>query len=305
MVPAPNRSPKVWWSIGKRVVEAIGEKRLSLIAAGIAFFGILALFPAIAAIIALWGIVGDPQAILPLIERYSFLLPTDVYTIISDQISTLAGTDSTTLGWTTLISIFLALWSARAGVAALMQGMNAVYEERNRGGLSHYLTAFALTIVLVLVALIAISAVLLTPVVMALVPLGGIATVAVEIIRWLVAVGVLFLGAGLIYRYGPNRRAARLPWITPGAVVAVFLWAGASFAFSIYLTNFGNYNEVYGSIGAVIALLMWLFISGFLLLLGAALNAELERHTRPDSTVGRARPIGERGATAADTFVEP
>ena len=288
MVPVPNRSPKVWWSIGKRVLDAIGEKRLSLIAAGIAFFGILALFPAIAAIIALWGIVGDPQAILPVMERYSVLL----------------AADESTLGWTTLLSIFLALWSARAGVAALMQGMNAVYEERNRGGLAHYLTAFGLTVELILVALVAISAVLLVPAIMALVPLGALATVAVEVGRWLVAVGILFLGAGLIYRYGPNRRAARLPWITPGAVLAVFLWAGASVAFSIYLTNFGNYNEVYGSIGAVIALLMWLFISGFLLLLGAALNAELERHTEPDSTIGRDRPLGERGAQAADTYVE-
>lgn len=304
MVPVPKRSPKVWWSIGKRVLDAIGEKRLSLIAAGIAFFGILALFPAIAAIIALWGIVGDPQAILPVMERYSVLLPADVFDIISGQITALAAADESTLGWTTLLSIFLALWSARAGVAALMQGMNAVYEERNRGGLAHYLTAFGLTVALILVALVAISAVLLVPAIMALVPLGALATVAVEVGRWLVAVGILFLGAGLIYRYGPNRRAARLPWITPGAVLAVFLWAGASVAFSIYLTNFGNYNEVYGSIGAVIALLMWLFISGFLLLLGAALNAELERHTEPDSTIGRDRPLGERGAQAADTYVE-
>ena len=304
MVPVPNRSPKVWWSIGKRVLDAIGEKRLSLIAAGIAFFGILALFPAIAAIIALWGIVGDPQAILPVMERYSVLLPADVFDIISGQITALAAADESTLGWTTLLSIFLALWSARAGVAALMQGMNAVYEERNRGGLAHYLTAFGLTVALILVALVAISAVLLVPAIMALVPLGALATVAVEVGRWLVAVGILFLGAGLIYRYGPNRRAARLPWITPGAVLAVFLWAGASVAFSIYLTNFGNYNEVYGSIGAVIALLMWLFISGFLLLLGAALNAELESHTEPDSTIGRDRPLGERGAQAADTYVE-
>ena len=237
-------------------------------------------------------------------ERYSVLLPADVFDIISGQITALAAADESTLGWTTLLSIFLALWSARAGVAALMQGMNAVYEERNRGGLAHYLTAFGLTVALILVALVAISAVLLVPAIMALVPLGALATVAVEVGRWLVAVGILFLGAGLIYRYGPNRRAARLPWITPGAVLAVFLWAGASVAFSIYLTNFGNYNEVYGSIGAVIALLMWLFISGFLLLLGAALNAELERHTEPDSTIGRDRPLGERGAQAADTYVE-
>lgn len=277
---------------------------MMLIAAGIAFFGILAIFPALAAIIALWGLVGDPQAILPVMERYQALLPADVYKILYDQITTLAATDQGTLGWTTSISILLALWSARAGVAALMQGMNAVYEERNRRGIKQYLMAFGLTIALVTVALTAIGAIVITPIVMAFLPLGPIAGLVLNIIRWTVSLFILLAGAGLVYRYGPNRRHARLPWLTPGAVCAVFLWAAASVGFSYYLANFGNYNEVYGSIGAVIALLMWLFISGFLLLLGAALNAELERHTEPDSTVGRPRPMGQRGAKMADSFVD-
>ncbi|WP_297340469.1 YihY/virulence factor BrkB family protein [Pseudophaeobacter sp.] len=300
----PDHGPAVWWAVTKRVFHQIDEKRLMLIAAGIAFFGILALFPAIAAVIALWGIVGDPQAVLPEIERYRLVMPEDVFVILSDQITTLTNADQDTLGWATMFSILLAIWSARAGVAALMQGMNAVYDERNRRGVKHYLAALSLTLALVFVALIAISAILITPAIMALVPLGPAAEISVNIARWLVALGVLLAGAGLVYRYGPNRRVARLPWITPGAIMAVMLWAGASVGFSIYLSNFGSYNEVYGSIGAVIALLMWLFITGFLLLLGAALNAELERHTKPDTTAGKPRPLGERGATVADTYVD-
>ncbi|MCZ4353966.1 YihY/virulence factor BrkB family protein [Roseovarius aestuarii] len=304
MVPLPNHGPAVWWSVAKRVYHAVDEKRLVMIAAGIAFFGMLALFPAIAAIIALWGVIGDPQSILPLVERYDFLFPEDVYRLISGQIKALANADEGKLGWASILSILLAIWSARAGVAALMQGMNAVYDERKRRGIWHYLTAFGLTLALVLVALTAIGAIIITPVVMAFVPLGVFAQFAVETIRWLVAVGILLAGAGLVYRYGPNRRAARVAWISPGAVLAVGLWAIASVGFSIYLANFGTYNEVYGSIGAVIALLMWLFISGFLLLIGGAINAELERHTKPDSTVGDPRPLGERGASAADTYLD-
>lgn len=303
-MPQPDHGPAVWWSIAKRVFVTIAEKHLVMIAAGIAFFGMLALFPAIAAIIALWGLIGDPQSILPMIVQYDFLFPADVYNLISDQITALAKADQGKLGWASTLSILLAIWSARAGVAALMQGMNAVYDEKNRGGLKHYLIAFALTLALVFVALTAIAAIIVAPIIMAFVPLGGLAQLLVETIRWLVAVGILLAGAGLIYRYGPNRRAARLAWITPGAILAVGLWAVASVGFSIYLANFGTYNEVYGSIGAVIALLIWLYISGFLLLIGGAVNAELERHTQPDSTVGTPRPIGERGATAADTYLD-
>ncbi|MGB3406615.1 MAG: YihY/virulence factor BrkB family protein [Jannaschia sp.] len=301
-----RQSPRiaVWKSALIRVFQQIDEKHLTLIAAGIAFYGILALFPAIAAIIALWGLIGDPTAILPQLEAFKGVMPGDVFEILSGQITALAETDGGALGWASRLSIMLALWSTRAGVAALMQGMNAVYEERNRQGLSQYLYAFLLTLALVTVALVAIGAIVFVPIILAFVPLGPTAELFLGAIRWIVAIAVLLAGAGVVYRYGPNRRAARLTWITPGAVLAVVLWGIASYGFSVYLSEFGNYNRVYGSIGTVIALLMWLFISGFLLLLGAALNAELERHTRPDSTVGRSRPAGKRGAQAADAFID-
>ncbi|UWQ18065.1 YihY/virulence factor BrkB family protein [Jannaschia sp. M317] len=300
------RLPKlaVWWNMTKRIFVQIDEKRLSLIAAGIAFYGILALFPAIAAVIALWGLIGDPNAILPELERFRAVMPVDAFTLISDQIDALSTADGETLGWATALSFLLAIWSARAGVASLMLGMNAVYEERNRQGIGHYLYAVGLTLVLLAVALVAIAAIVIVPIVMAFLPLGPMAEMALNAVRLVLAVGVLLIGAGIIYRYGPNRRAARLPWITPGAVLAVSVWAAASWGFSAYLSAFGRYNEVYGSIGAVIALLMWLFISGFLLLIGAALNAELERHTKPDSTIGMDRPLGQRGAQAADTYLK-
>lgn len=295
---------RIWFNVARRVWLQIDELHLMLIAAGIAFYGMLALFPAIAAIIAIWGVVADPAVVLPQLEYYRTVIPADAFELVAVQIEGLASAPAQTLGWASAFSFGVALWSTRAGVAALMMGMNAVYRERNRQGLAHYGYAIMLTVSLVIVALVAIAAIIVTPVIMAFVPLGPVAELAVETARWIVAIAVLLLGSGIIYRYGPNRRNARVGWITPGSVMAVALWGLASFAFGVYLAEFGRYNEIYGSIGAVVALLMWLFISAFLLLLGGALNAELERHTKPDSTVGPPKPLGERGAQAADTFIE-
>ncbi|PWJ22060.1 YihY/virulence factor BrkB family protein [Jannaschia seohaensis] len=295
---------RLWWHVAKRVWHQIDERHMFLIAAGVAFYGMLAIFPAIAAVVALWGLFNDPANVLPQLEYYSGIIPDDAYSLLATQVQTLTSAESGALGWASGLSFAVALWSTRAGVAALMMGMNAVYVERNRQGLAHYATALVLTVSLIFVALVAIASIIIAPIIMAFVPLGPVAGFAAEAVRWVVAIAVLLFGAGIIYRYGPNRRGARVGWITPGALLAVALWGVASWGFGIYLSEFGRYSEVYGSIGAVVALLMWLFISAFLLLLGAAVNAELERHTRADSTVGPAKPLGERGAQAADTYIE-
>ncbi|TFL19229.1 YihY/virulence factor BrkB family protein [Jannaschia formosa] len=295
---------RIWWSLAKRVWLQIDEMNMMLISAGVAFYGMLALFPALAAIVALWGMFNDPANVLPQLEYYRSIIPADAYSLVATQIQALTSAEPEALGWASVLSLLVALWSTRAGVAALMMGMNAVYKQRNRQGFAHYRTAILLTVSLVFVALVAIAAIIVAPIVMAFVPLGPVAGMAIEAVRWMLAVGVLLLGSGIIYRYGPNRRNARIGWITPGSVMAVALWGLASWAFGVYLAEFGRYSEVYGSIGAVVALLMWLFISAFLLLLGGAVNAELERHTLDDSTVGPPKPLGQRGAQAADTYIE-
>jgi membrane protein len=300
----PDLDGRTWWAALKSLGHEIDDKNLSLIAAGIAFYGLLTVFPGIAAVIAIWGLVGDRTIIMQQLEQLRVLLPGDVYSLLADQINNLttAGTDA--LGLAGAISIILAIWSARRGVAALIRGMNAVYNEDSRSGIWHHVMAMILTFSLMIVALVALGTVVVMPVLMALLPLGEGITLILEILRWVIVVAVLLIGAGLVYRYGPNRRTARLAWITPGAVLAVILWAVASAGFSLYLRNLGNYNEIYGSLGAVAALMVWLYISGLLLLLGAAVNAQLERHTEPDSTVGADRPRGQRGAEAADTFID-
>lgn len=271
-----RHSARTWLAAVSKVFSQLDDWNLSLISAGVAFYGMFALFPAIAAVIAIWGLVADPEVVDQQLVLMQEFMPAEAYGLIDTQIDTLTSTTSSTLGWATTLSILAALWSTRAGVSALMRGLNAIYGTPNRRGLRHYFAAFGLTAVLVGVALVALAMVVVTPLVLAFLPMGTFTGLALSFARWVIAVGVLLVGLAIIYRYGPNRSCVRMRWLTPGAFLALFLWAGASIGFSYYLSNFGNYNEVYGSIGAVIALLMWLFISAFLVLLGAGLNVELE-----------------------------
>lgn len=289
------------WPALKGVWALIAEKNLNLIASGIGFYGILAAFPAIAALIALWGLVADPVLVETQVSEFSTVLPADVAYLLNSRVAELVAADPTTLGWAGLLSIGLLLWSARAGVNSLIVGLNAVYGESNRGGLRRLIVAFALTGSLIILGLACIAALVVVPIVLAFLPLGNFATFLAEVLRWGLAVTTVLLGLGLLYRYGPNRRGkARMGWLSPGAVAATLLWGVATWGFTIYLQNFANYNKIYGSLGAVIVLLFWLYISAFVCLLGAALNAELELQQRKDTTRGPAKPIGQRGAFVAD-----
>lgn len=299
----PKR-PLIYWDALKASVSHISENNISLIAAGVAFFGMLSLFPALAALIAILGLISDPVVVVAQLEEIRGLLPDDVYRIVNDQVVSLVSARADTLGWAGLLSLMVALWSARAGVGAMMIGLNNVYSERNRGAAGHYFRALMLTIGLVAVGITALLTVVVAPVVLAFIPLGPFGNLIADVVRWSIAITVLLAGVGVLYRYGPNRRPARVQWLSFGALLAVVSWALISVAFSYYVANFGNYNQVYGSIGAVIAMLIWLWISSFLVLLGASLNAQIELRTRPDSTIGRAKPLGQRGAYAADNVVE-
>jgi membrane protein len=257
----------------------VSDKNLSLVSAGVAFFAMLSLFPALAALIALLALISDPVVVISQLEDVRGLLPTDVYEIINGQVTALVTTSTDQLGWAGLISVLLALWSARAGVGAMMQGLNSAYGQPNRNTAKHYLRAVLLTVALVAVGIVALLSLVVTPVLLAFFPLGAIGTFLIESLRWIVATVVLFAGIALLYRFGPNRRPARMQWMSLGAIIAVVFWVMLSVGFSYYVANFGNYNQVYGSIGAVIAMLIWLWISSFLVLFGAAVNAQIEQYT--------------------------
>ncbi|HDZ83195.1 MAG TPA: YihY/virulence factor BrkB family protein [Roseobacter sp.] len=294
---------KLYWVSLKAAIVDIQEKNVALIAAGVAFYGMLSLFPALAALVTILSLISDPVVVIAQLDEMRGLLPDDVYKIINEQVVTLVTTSTGKLGWTGAISVLAALWSARAGVGAMMIGLNGVYNERNRNAARHYFSAMMLTLSLIFVGIVALVSVVVAPIVLSFLPLGVFGYFMAEIIRWSIAITVLLAGVGVLYRFGPNRRAARVGWLTFGAMFAVLSWAVVSIGFSYYVANFGNYNQVYGSIGAVIAMLIWLWISSFLVLMGASWNAQVELRTVPDSTVGRDRPPGERGAYVADNLV--
>ncbi len=260
----------IWGAIGQ--VAAMADRtHMGLMAAGIAFFGMFAIFPALGALIAIFGLVADPVVVEEQVAVFEDVMPPGAAELITDQVHRLVTAQSGTLGWATVLSLLLALWSARAGVASLVQGLNAIHEIPNRGGLLHALVSILITLSLIAIGLTGLFAVIIAPILIALAPIANATSWLLEAIRWLVALASLLMALGILYRFGPNGRV-RLAWVTPGAVLVIILWLAASALFSAYLSRFDSYNEIYGSIGAVVALMMWLYISAFLVLLGAAFN---------------------------------
>ncbi len=268
-----------WLRIAQRVVKGISEKNLSMMAAGIAFFAMLALFPGIAATVSLYGYFADPVVVKDNLAVISPILPEEVFTLVDARVTQLITAGRQTLGIASLVSVLLASWSARAGITAMISGLNAICREKDtRNFIWGMIVAYGLTLLLICVVLVALATVVVVPAVLAFVPIGEQKVLVIMGLRWAVALSAVMLGIGALYRFGPSRRTRRLPWITIGALVAAGLWIVVSLLFSLYLSNFSNYDEVYGSLGAVIALLMWFYLSAFVVLLGAELNAEIEAH---------------------------
>ena len=271
--------PPDLWAFALRLYRRTEQAELGLISAGVAFFGFLAIFPAVAVIIALWGSVLDPTALRTQIEVLKDFVPPDAYSLLLSQVEGLLAVRGPTLGWTTLISTLVALWSTRAGVAALIRGLNAIHHLPNRPGGHHQLQAMLLTLVLLCLALAAMIVTVVAPIAITLLPLD------IDDAYWLhyanlgLGIMLLMLCIGTAYRAGPNFSSRRPPFFSWGLVLAVFLWAAAARGFTIYLANFPSYNKVYGSIGAVAILMIWLYASAYSVLLGAALDAE--RNRRP------------------------
>ena len=272
--PRPGATQRLW-AIAMGVWNTTIERHVSLIAAGVAFFGMFALFPALAAIIAIFGLLADPAVVVQQLDLMKDIIPEDTYMLFVGQMGRLLAAQTGTLGFASGLSLLLALWAARAGVEGLMEGLNAIANRPARNGFKQIIVALTLTVALVGLAITALFAVIVAPIMMKFAHIDTNTAWILEGIRWLVALFVLYAALSLLYRFGPNQRGARLRWMTIGAGTAVILWIGASAALSFYLGNFGNYNEIYGSIGAVIGMLLWLYITAYLILMGAALNLQV------------------------------
>jgi membrane protein len=294
----PTRS---WGRVLGRVWTGIGRDHLSIIAAGVAFFATLAIFPAIAALIALYGLVADPEQVAQSLQAARPVLPPDVFRIIEDQVGALIAARPAGLGLASIASLVLTLWSARAGVTALMEGLNVVYRETDsRSLVVQYLLSLALTLIVIAVAIVALLAVVAVPASLHFIEIGALGLLLAQVTPLLIlGVAVVFV-IGALYRYGPHRATAQRRWVTAGAQLATFGWLLVSLALSVYVSRFANFNQTYGSLGAIIGLLFWLYASAFVVLLGAEVNAELELETAQDTTTGPPKPMGERGAYVAD-----
>lgn len=277
LIPIPPNIMVAFWRFYRRTEQA----ELDLIAAGVAFYAFLAIFPGAAAIIAIWGILFDSSVIRQELALLKGFLPPEAFSLISDQLESLLAVKPGNLGITTVLSILLALWSARAGVAALIRGLNAIHHLPNRFGHWHQLRAIVLTFVMVgLVLSVMVMAVIL-PLIIAYLPLDQYATRALADFNLALGVAAAVLAIGMAYRLGPNYGVGRPPLLSWGLCVAVILWVLATRGFMLYLANFPSYNRIYGSIGAVVALLMWLYVSAYAVLLGAAVDAERNRNRKP------------------------
>jgi membrane protein len=294
-----------WKDILWRVKDQIKEDRLSIIAAGVAFYGLLAIFPGLIALVAIYGLVFDPQQVEQQAQTLSAILPPQAADIILGQLHDLTTTSSTALGFGAIAGIVLALWSASAGMRTLMEALNVAYDEKEeRGFLRYYGTALLLTLGAIVGLILAIALVVALPVVLKLLGLGNALQWLVSLAVWPVLVILMLIGLAVVYRYGPDRDQPRWRWVSWGTVIAIVLWIVGSVVFSIYVTQFGSYNETYGSVGAIVILLMWFLLSAYAVLIGAELNAEMERQTRKDTTSGAEKPMGQRRAHAADTLGE-
>ena len=299
----PQDIPKPGWrDIALRTKDEISDDHVSITAAGVAFYALLALFPAIAALISIWGLAADPAQIEQQIGSVAGMLPQEAASILRDQAHKVASNAGGALSFGLIFGLLLTLYSASAGMKALIEGLNIAYdEEEKRSFLRYNLVALGLTLGAIVALIVALGLVAVLPALLGNLGLGATAATLITWLRWPLLFVLAMAGLAVLYRYAPSRDEPRWRWVSWGSVIATVLWTLGSIAFSLYVRNFASYNETYGSLGAVVILLMWLWLTAYIVLLGAELNSEMEHQTAQDTTAGPARPLGERGARMADT----
>ena len=292
-----------WKAIGKRVWVMIGFHNLSLLGAGMALYGFLAFIPLIASIVLTYGLVGDPATVASQMNSIVEFVPSEVATLIREQLEAIVTSNSGTTGLALALALLFAIWSSTRATSGMIQALNVIYEEHETRNIVT-LTGLSILLTLAIVALALVG--IASASVFGLLQhfgeawLGPVAAPLVKLLTWAAAFAVGSTVFAVLYRYGPDRQNAQWRWLFPGAVLGTVLWALASLLFSLYVTYLSDYNATYGALSAIAVFVMWMFLSSQAVLLGAVFDAELERQTARDTTVGPARPIGQRGAAMAD-----
>ncbi len=301
----PQEIPKKgWWDIAIRVKKRISNTNLSVLAAGVGFYALLSVVPGLVALISIYGLMADPIDVENLFASFQSVMPGEVHTLLKDQITRISA-NSHAAGWGLLLGLVLALWSGSAATKALMQALNVAYhEDEKRGFIRFNAIALGLTLAGVASVLVSLGLIAGIPAALKFIGLESFAKTLINILRWPLLLALAMTSLAVLYRYAPSREEPKWRWVTWGAVLATLLWVGGSALFSLYVSHFGNYNKTYGSLGAIVVVLLWLYLTGFAILLGAQINAEMEHQTAKDSTTGRPKPMGNRGAYVADTVGE-
>lgn len=302
----PSEIPKEGWKdVAERIWGHMKKDHTQLLSSGVAFWAFLSLFPAIVAAITIFGLVMGPEEVTRQLESFLEAVPSESRDLLRTQLESVAASSSTALGIGLVTSLAGALWAASTGMANMMEAINIVYDETDdRNWFQKRGTAVLLTlgaIVFVVLTLVGIAAV---PHLVEATGLPSAVQFVLTAAVWPLLAAIFAVGLAVLYRYAPDRDNAEWSWISWGAGIAVVIWAVASILFQIYAASFGNYQETYGALAAVVVLLLWLMITSLSVLIGAHFNAEVEAQTATDTTQGEPEPMGQRGANKADNLGE-
>jgi membrane protein len=286
-----------WRSLGARVYRQFNDDRIMAVAGGVVFYALLGIFPAITAFVSFYGLFSDPTTVTAHLALVEELLPTGAINIIRDQAMRAAEGGTAQLGLASIAALLFAIWCANSGTKSIIDALNIVYgEKETRSFLKLNLVSLLLTLGAMAALLLAVGAVIVIPLLLAAFGVGSVGEL--EVLRWPLLVVLVLMGLAALYRFGPNRSHARWRWLSAGAATAAIAWLASSALFSWYLSNFANYNAIYGSLGAVIGLMMWMWVSTIVILLGAELDAEIAREIGNNRQEPQARKNKRRSSNA-------
>ncbi len=294
-----------WKEILMRTKDQIKEDNVSIVSAGVAFYFFLALFPAVAAAVSIYGLVVDAGQVTQQLHQAADVLPDQAYQMVSDILTQTAEKSTKALSWSLIISILISLWSANKATNAVFAGVNIAYHELdNRNFLKKLSLTLLFTLGSIIAGIIAVAFVIAFPALIDKLGLSSLLQNGLAFLRWAILAGIVYFLFTMVYKFAPDRSTPKFIWVNPGAIFAALVWLTGSMLFTFYINNFGTYDKTYGSIAAVIILMLWFFLTGFIIILGAELNSEIEHQTNIDFTVGVKKPMGKRGAYYADHVAE-
>lgn len=293
---------KDWIEVAKRVKDEVDADDIGMVAAASAYYSLFAIFPLLIATVSIYGFVSDPAELEEQINSVSRFIPTDAAKVLSDQLHAIVSNPSAALGFGAVLSILVAIWTASSGTKSMMKALNIAYDEtEKRGFIGLNLQAVGLTFGAIVAIVLAVSLIVVLPVLMNFIGVGDFANDVVLVIRWPLLAGLFVFSLAVINRFGPSRHKAKWRWVSVGALLGTAMILIASAALAFYVKKFGSYNATYGSLSGVVVLLLWFYLVSYAVLLSAEINAEIEHQTLADSTTGPSKPMGQRGALKADT----